>query len=106
MITVDGFFSILAVFALALGMYMLGAVIHGGRVQRDALKEKEWILANTVFKQTFMAELRALEVDAQGVLALHGSQILPAHGSSHEYWDGKLQAFRDVIVKLGGKIYV
>jgi len=101
MIKIDLFVFVMAVLLACVASAAVGAWLWGRAVKRDALKDKEWLLANTVFKATFMAELRALEVDAQGVLAL----LSKAEPRNQEYWSGKLQAFRDVILKLGGKIY-
>jgi len=104
MIHVDPFFLVVVVVLGMVASAAIGAVVWGRAVRRDALEHKEWILKNTVFKQNFIAELRALEMDARGVLALADDAQDPP-GSGREYWSGKLQAFRDVIVKLGGKIY-
>jgi hypothetical protein len=83
---------------------VIGAWAWDRAVKRDVLRDKEWILANTVFKDTFMAELRALEVDAESMIVL--IREAEVQGSENKiYWSGKLQAFRDVIRKLGGKIY-
>lgn len=104
MIHVDAFLAFAATLFLALGMYWLGAIIHGGRVKRGALEEKTWILGKTIFKDRLLAELRGLEADARAILIIADKQFYPK-GSNHDYWSGKLQAFRDIIVRLGGKIY-
>ncbi|MBE3120021.1 MAG: hypothetical protein IMZ50_14860 [Candidatus Atribacteria bacterium] len=105
MIKVDPLVFAVILFVAVVGSALIGAWRWGLAVKRDAEKDKAWLLANTVFKQTFMAELRALEVDAQGVLALMKRSGEAGEFMNRNYWAGKLQAFRDVIVKLGGKIY-
>lgn len=104
MIRVDLFVFVAVLILASVAAAVVGAWLWGRAVKRDALADKEWLLANTVFKSTILAELRALEIDAQGVLALvRGAQ--PGDSDNLNYWQGKLQAFRDVVVKLGGKIY-
>ena len=103
MIRIDLFAFVQVLLVVAAVAAWIGAWLWGRAVKRDALVDKEWLLKNTVFKDSIMAEVRALEVDALGVLALF--DVPGAAGANYEYWTGKLQAFRDVILKLGGKIY-
>ena len=105
MIHVDAFIFAVILFVAVVGSALVGAWRWGLAVKRDAEKDKAWLLANTVFKTTFLAELRALEIDAQGVLALMKRSGEDGEFMNRNYWAGKLQAFQDVIVKLGGKIY-
>jgi len=103
MIRIDPFVFVVVLILAITAAAWIGAWVWGRAVKRDALADKEWLLKNTVFKDSIMAEIRALEVDALGVLALF--DVPGAAGANYEYWTGKLQAFRDVILKLGGKIY-
>lgn len=103
MIHIDLFYLALGVVLACAASAGLGAWIWGRAVKRDALADKEWILKNTIFKDRFLIELRALEVEARGFQALN---LLTGNYLECRYWSGKLQAFQDVIVKLGGKIYV
>jgi len=103
MIRIDLFVFVMVLLLASVMSAALGAWVWGRAVKRDALADKEWLLKNTVFKDSVMAELRGLEVDALAVLALF--DVPGAAGENFNYWTGKLQAFRDVILKLGGKIY-
>jgi hypothetical protein len=103
MIRIDLFVFVMVLLLATTAAAVIGAWVWGRAVKRDALADKEWLLANTVFKDSIMAELRGLEVDALAVLALF--DVPGTAGANCEYWTGKLQAFRDVILKLGGKIY-
>ena len=109
MIRIDLFVFVAVLILATTAAAVIGAWLWGRAVKREALADKERLLANTVFKTTFMAELRALEVEAQGILALREKVIgtEPPYGVciyNLDYWAGKLQAFRDVVLKLGGKI--
>jgi hypothetical protein len=101
MIRVDLFFLVLGLFMACGASAWICAWIWGRAVKRDALEHKEWILKNTVFRAPLISDLRAFEMETRAALL----ETASTEDLGDDYWKGKLQAFRDVIVKLGGKIY-